>query len=141
MAKILPENNTARNRTFMPGSLKSGVTKLSAVPTASNRRPLHTRRCQCRIYRKNSIRFAEHNSGQFHDGVMYNESTNGMYFETDIQLSPGSLIHINVIPPPYPGTWSPDNMYTAEIRWCRPTKTESNQRFGIGVRFCPPVKH
>jgi hypothetical protein len=141
MAKILPEKTATGNRTLLQGSLKTGVTKLSALPSATYRRPLYTRRCQARIYRKCGIRFAEYNSGQFHEAVMLNESTNGMYFETDFQLSPGSLIHVNIIPPPYMGTWSPDNMYTAEIRWCRPLKPDSSQRFGVGVRFCPPVKH
>lgn len=140
MAKTLPENHAIRNRAYVPGGLKSGVTKLTAIPSNAFKKPLHTRRTQARVYRKSNIRFSESDSTRFHDALMRNESTNGMYFETNIQLTPGTLININVVPAPYMGTWSPDNMYTAEIRWCRRIKPDSARRFGVGVRFCPPLK-
>ncbi len=139
MMRTMSENNAARNQAFIPGKSKPGVTKLSAIPLNIYRRPLYTRRSQARIYRKSRIRFAEYNSSHFHDALMLNESSGGMYFETDIQLPPGTLIHINIIPPPYMRTWSPDNMYTAEVRWCRPINPDRFRRFGVGVLFSRTV--
>ncbi len=139
MLKSMPENKAANNPPLISGRRNGGVTKLTPVPSTGYRRPLYTRRAQARIYRKNRIRFAEYNSEQFHNALMLNESAGGMYFETDIRLVPGVRIHINILPSPFIGIWSPDNLYTAEVRWCRPINADRQQRFGVGVRFCPPT--
>ena len=74
-------------------------------------------------------------SGQYHDGSMYNYSHGGMYIELDNFLPPGSDIHIvlekDVLP-------LQKKSCRAQIVWCREiTGAVVMYNFGAGARWAP----
>ena len=62
-----------------------------------------------------------------------NVSGDGMYFESENALKPGSEIDIQFDNPPFKA--SPKN-YRAIVRWCKPlSEDESIHSYGVGVKY------
>jgi Tfp pilus assembly protein PilZ len=68
---------------------------------------------------------------------MYNYSKDGLYFESDTPLNPGEEIFIGIENSPYCSSPDVYECYHAIIRW-RKNKTDSNYKFGYGVKFYNP---
>jgi hypothetical protein len=67
--------------------------------------------------------------------VMYNYSTQGIYFESDYALQPGSDIHIKVEDQPKGShAIGADKCYKAKIKWCKEIADTDPSRFGVGVQ-------
>ena len=134
------EKDRAGLHGVIPSREISRQTRHLPLPMAERRKPLYTRRAQARVYRNNRIQFADHATGRRHHALMRNECTDGMYFETEVHLSPGAIIDIRVIPTPHLGVWSCKAEYAAEVRWCRPIRFHRLTRYGVGVRLFRTIK-
>ncbi|MDY6903059.1 MAG: PilZ domain-containing protein [Thermodesulfobacteriota bacterium] len=110
-------------------------TTSESTPDATKRSsmPMNTRRAHARAYREEPVQYAIYNAKKFHDATMYNESTGGMYFETEMRIAPGTDICIK-IPHPEATGWT-NNSCTARVRWCRQLNHKAGQCFGIGVQY------
>ena len=61
---------------------------------------------------------------------IFNRSDNGIYFETDTQINPGTEVRINA----YSGPDGSNQIYHACIAWCRELPKDASFFFGIGAR-------
>ncbi len=68
--------------------------------------------------------------------VMYNYSTQGIYFESDYALQPGSDVHIKV-EDQLKGSHAivTDKRYKVNVTWCKEIADSDPSRFGVGVQF------
>lgn len=103
--------------------------------TKRNRMPMTTRRAHARAYREEPVQYSIYNSKKFHDATMYNESTGGMYFETEMRIAPGTDICIRIHRAASHATGWANNACTARVRWCRQLTHTAGRRFGIGVQY------
>jgi hypothetical protein len=74
------------------------------------------------------------NTGHFMYAKMSNYSDEGLYFETDFAIRPGTVINIRLDNPPFATAL---NDYCAVVKWCKELGEEdTNYTFGVGVRYC-----
>jgi hypothetical protein len=65
---------------------------------------------------------------------MYNFNENGIYFESDCELIPGTEIIIEVSNYfPGPSTLDGKDLFRAKVRWCN--KVENSNSFAIGTEI------
>jgi hypothetical protein len=97
------------------------------------------------VYQRDSERFnlealvmlEDFRTGFYYNGIIYNYSRSGVYFETDYAPRPGRKIRLkfheyNNLPAP-----SSSLVYTAEIRWrCTLAENSSSYSFGVGAKYC-----
>ncbi len=67
---------------------------------------------------------------------MYNYSREGIYFEIDYALKPGSTVFFKMANlHADPNEPSLQNGYHAEVRWCKQTDNKQVSRYGLGVQY------
>ncbi|NNL75984.1 MAG: zinc-ribbon domain-containing protein [Desulfobacterales bacterium] len=73
-------------------------------------------------------------SGHLIYAQMQNHSKDGMYFETEVAIKPGTRVAIKFDRPVYR---SASRRYTSIVRWCKGLSDDSGsiQQFGFGVKF------
>lgn len=82
------------------------------------------------------ILFSGHDQKDLQRGIMYNYCPCGLYFESDIDLKPGSLIQIKRL------TSQVQCDYKGEVRWSRENFRRGKVDLGYGVHIrvkCHPV--
>ncbi len=72
---------------------------------------------------------------------MYNSCMDGMYFETDFALQPGSDICIKIINLTPDDTYCPEayKAYKGKVKWCKETSDPDNTGYGVGVQYSKPL--
>lgn len=86
-----------------------------------------------RFDHKSTIMIAEKHSGYFSYAQMFNISSGGLYFESDIAFKQGTRIQIQFDRPPFQ---SGPRTLGSVVRWCRKlTDFDSEYYYGIGVKF------
>lgn len=94
-------------------------------------------RAHARDEREVPIRYADYDSGRYHEAKMCNRSEGGMYFESEHAPRPGTDIWIKLTD--YSAdVYGPEacDGYRAEVMWCRELPGGNGKtRYGIGVRF------
>ena len=73
-------------------------------------------------------------SGHLIYAQMLNHSKDGMYFETEVSIKPGTRVAIKFYRPIYR---SASKKYTSIVRWCKGLSDDSGaiQNYGFGVKF------
>ena len=69
-------------------------------------------------------------------GRMFNHSETGIYFETDVRLSPGAEIFIGAGETSATDAAVDYACRRARVAWCRELADEGHYAFGCGVTFC-----
>ena len=79
--------------------------------------------------------------GLLHGARMINFSTEGLYFESDYLIQPGTQLFIGITNSPYASDTGVYECYRAEIKW-RKSLRNSSFYYGYGTRFLgmDPVK-
>jgi hypothetical protein len=80
-----------------------------------------------------SIMFEHYASGRYYEGVMFNYSRGGLYFESDFAPGVGAEIFIGVENSPFT---SGHDVYRAKVIWKK--ELSENQSFffyGVGVKY------
>jgi PilZ domain len=73
-------------------------------------------------------------TGFYYNGMLYNYSTDGGYFESKYAPRPGRKIHIKVNDLPNEST---PHVHLAEIRWRKPLpENPSSYTYGVGIKYC-----
>ena len=96
---------------------------------------MHINRGFARKYNKAPILFSDNGNAQLTAAIMHDYSVDGMHFISDFFVKPGSDISIEIPDKTY-HSHIPENLCNtrqAQVVWCR--KSNSNTRFGVGVRF------
>jgi hypothetical protein len=92
------------------------------------------KRNSARIDQTSSAQIKDLQSGKIHKVKVFNYSKEGVYFESDIDLKPGSRIYIGIQNSPYGSLPDVLEYYRAKIMWQKKLK-RSFFRFGYGVKF------
>ncbi|MDY6823623.1 MAG: PilZ domain-containing protein [Thermodesulfobacteriota bacterium] len=129
-----PESHPESHK-YLPEPANDLTPAMSGQPSKRYRMPRNTRRAHARAYREEPVQYSIYNSKKFHDAVMYNESTGGMYFETVMRIAPGTDICIKLPQPVAEKTGWNGNACTARVRWCQQLNHVADNRFGIGVQY------
>jgi hypothetical protein len=75
-------------------------------------------------------------TGRTYDAIMYNYCSNGMYFETDLELHPGDELDLGIINSPYSPRSNAYECYCAKVSRCDKLPEDSSGfYFGYGVKF------
>lgn len=71
---------------------------------------------------------------KFKNATLYNFNKDGLSFETNEELAPGSKIVIEVSNY-MPGPYSPEgsDLYKAQVKWCKPT--EESDGYSVGAEI------
>jgi len=78
-------------------------------------------------------------SGRYYEARMYNYSLQGMYFESDLALSPGTRINLWLSDLPED---SLPEISSAEVRWNEEiTGAVVLYSYGTGIKYSRPVQH
>lgn len=110
--------------------LKGKVSKTALIPMNSNREYRNSRR----FHHRATIMIEDGCTGYCYNGIMYNCSGNGMYFESDYAQQPGTKIQIRVDNMPFT---SAPHYYFANVIWRRQLiDSDSIYLYGIGVKYC-----
>jgi len=72
--------------------------------------------------------------GELHRARMFDFSENGIYFESDYHIHPGTELYIGISNSPYAPEPDVYECYRAQIRWRKPLK-KSSFYYGYGVKF------
>ena len=85
---------------------------------------------------KAHILYADYETDNYIDAKMFNYSHNGMYFEIDRDLKPGTDIYIEMVNylPDEPGPEA-YKAYKASVRWRRKTQKQGALRYGVGIEY------
>jgi hypothetical protein len=96
------------------------------------------KRHKARFKHQSAISVEEFNNGAQRDAKMFNYNDNGLYFEADFDIQPGTELYIGIDNPPY--THEPDvyENYRATIAWQNKLE-KSAYSFGYGVKFTETV--
>lgn len=118
----------------------------AAVHTATEYRPVHwqdraNKRFKCEfpiIYKYFNSETDEFTMG---DGIAYNYSLNGMYFETTNPIPPNSPVYIEAQKDSLSALgFDVDEGHHAEVKWCRRKDSEFGS-YNIGVQLYEPLTH
>ena len=90
-----------------------------------------------------SISCTRFNSTQYFQGKMANYSRNGLYFESESALAPGTSILIRVqknldIDPAGSVKEGFRSMALGEVKWCKEFVSEDATYYGVGVKYYEP---
>ena len=86
-----------------------------------------------RFEHKSTVMLADEHSDYFSYAQMYNISSGGLYFESDVALKPGTKIQIRFDDPPFR---TGPSVLKSVVSWCRELPyDDSDYAFGVGVRF------
>jgi hypothetical protein len=77
-------------------------------------------------------------SGKIHKARMFNYSKEGVYFESDSVLNPGTQIYIGIQDSPYASMPDVLEYHLAQIMWQKKLK-DSFFRFGYGVKLISKI--
>lgn len=72
------------------------------------------------------VLFADTNQQEHQRAMMHNFSDNGMYFESDEPLRTGSEVSVK--------TLEFCSINKCRVRWCGRLKSDSEEKFGIGLQ-------
>src|SRR5512136_206580 len=92
------------------------------------------RRQSARLPYISQIKVKALDSGVFVRGRMFNYNDKGIYFETDILLSPGTEIFIVIEDSPFRQSASEHDFYHALIKHCKELD-DSHFRYGCGAQL------
>ena len=81
-----------------------------------------------------SVQVQDIESGKIHKARMFNYSKEGVYFESDSVLNPGTQIYIGIQDSPYASMPDVLEYHLAQIMWQKKLK-DSFFRFGYGVKL------
>jgi hypothetical protein len=71
-------------------------------------------------------------------GVLFNYNEQGLYFESNLSLAPGTVFRIGV---DIPGLSVP-NLSNAEVQWCAEFEEPAGFfLYGVGARFASPLDY
>jgi Tfp pilus assembly protein PilZ len=87
-----------------------------------------------RIDHISSVQVKDLASGKIHRARMFNYSKEGVYFESDSVLNPGTQIYIGIQNSPYESLPDVLEYHQAQIMW-RKTLKRSYFRFGYGIKL------
>ena len=86
-----------------------------------------------RFDHKSTVMLAGEHSDYFSYAQMFNISSGGLYFESDVDFKQGTKIQIQFERPPIK---SGSKTLSSVVRWCRElTDYNSDYNYGIGVKF------
>lgn len=109
--------------------LKRKANKIALIPMNSNRECRNSRR----FHHQATIMIEDGCTGYCYDGIMYNCSGNGMYFESDYAQPPDTKIQIRVDNLPF---ISVPHYYFAKVVWRRQLiDSDLFYLYGIGVKY------
>lgn len=91
-------------------------------------------RHKARFEHQSSISVEESKSGVHQDAKMFNYNENGLYFEADFDIPPGTELYIGIDNSPYADEPDVYENYRATITW-RKELENSSYFFGYGVKF------
>ena len=92
------------------------------------------RRVSVRLPHSSQIKVKEVNSGVFFNCGMFNYSERGLYFETDILLTPGAEIFVAIEDSPFCKSTSGRDFYQAVIKHFNELD-DSHFRYGCGAQL------
>ena len=103
----------------------------------------HTKRICDRFDCCFSVCVARFNSTQYFQGKMANYSQNGLYFESESALQPGTSILIRVqnnldVGRAFEFKEGFRSISLGEVKWCKEIISESSTYYGVGVRYYEP---
>lgn len=98
------------------------------------------RRQSARLEYQSRVTIEELEVGVVHEARMGNYSKNGLYFESDFYLAPGTEIFIGIAKSPYPSGAGLYECYRAVIRW-RNELEESSFTYGYGAELKSRLPH
>ena len=77
------------------------------------------------------VKFVSSETKEMLQAKLINCSPEGLYFESETSLSPGTNILIS----------GADNSkyFRAEVKWCKKLSSEEDAFYGIGAEYCEPV--
>ena len=101
--------------------------------------PKYEQRERSRFENEIPIVFSNCNADKYNEARIYNRSSSGIYFESDIPIRPGTEIYIkNNNSTGFSGS----NLCHVEVVWCEEIHDAVVlYRFGIGARYCFPVDY
>ena len=104
----------------------------------------HTKRICDRFDCCFSVYVAPFNSTQYFQGKMVNYSQNGMHFESESALKPGTSILIRVQNNlDADGTFAFEegfrSMSLGEVKWCKEFISEGSAHYAVGVKYYEPA--
>ena len=86
-----------------------------------------------RFDHKSTVMLEDDHSEYLSYAQLYNFSSGGMYFESDVAFQPGAKLTIMLDKPIFRA--APKN-YHAKVLWCKKiTDVKSQYSYGIGVRY------
>ena len=86
-----------------------------------------------RFEHKSTVMLADEHSDYFSYAQMFNFSSGGLYFESDVDFKQGAKIQIQFERPPIE---SGSKTLSSVVRWCRElTDYDADYNYGIGVKF------
>ena len=123
---------------------QSQMAESTTITGRSHMVPNLERRHKARFYHQSLITHEDLSSGILSSSRMYNFSKGGIYFESDLRLTPGEEIFIGIENSPYKPHTEMYECYHAIIRWRRKLD-HSIYPYGYGVKFMnsekPPNGH
>lgn len=95
----------------------------------------NTRRLHTRKYYESPVLYKKAGQANFHEAVMYNSSVDGLYFESDYALMPGTELSIKIVDKTSKifGAIAGDT-YRVIVRWCQDRAIYNEYCFGVGVQ-------
>ena len=91
-------------------------------------------RYNARFQHETAVTLENHEIGVLNSARMFNFSDNGIYFESDYLIHPGTELYIGITNSPYASEPDVYECYRAEIRWRKPLK-KSAFFYGYGAKF------
>ena len=96
----------------------------------------HEERDCSRFENRIPILFSSCNSEKYHEARIYNSSSSGIYFKSDIPIRPGTEIYVKKKDPTH---FSGSDLCRAEVVWCDEIDDDNVfYPFGMGARYCFP---
>jgi hypothetical protein len=99
---------------------------------------LEKRDC-ARFYYEAPVVMEKCGTGIFHAAMMYNYSLQGMYFESDLALAPGTRVNLWLSHLPEDAL---PEIASAEVRWNEEIiGAVVLYNYGTGIKYSRPIKH
>jgi len=99
---------------------------------------LEKRDC-ARFYHEAPVVIEKCGTGLFYEAMMYNYSLQGMYFESDLALIPGTRVNLWLADLPED---SLPEITSAEVRWNEEIiGAVVLYNYGTGIKYSRPIKH
>jgi len=101
--------------------------------------PKHKERECLRFENEVPIVFSNCNSEKYNEAKIYNSSSSGIYFESNIPIRPGTKIYVKNS---NSNSFSGLDFCHVEVVWCEEIHDAVVfYRFGMGARYCFPVDY